>query len=60
MDIQSTSSAAAQGAVGTGQAGAVESAVNEARQAADSEIERREAEPSETGRGVGERVDVQA
>ncbi|GHF27907.1 hypothetical protein GCM10017044_23840 [Kordiimonas sediminis] len=59
MDIQGTASAAGQVAQSAGRSGS-ESAVNERRESQDSEIERKEIEPSDTGSGVGERVDIQA
>lgn len=60
MDIQSTTSTSAQSIGASGRSGSLESAAAERRSADDSEIERKEAEPSSTGPGVGEKVDVSA
>ena len=60
MDIQSTSAASAESVTASGRSGSLESVAQERRVAEDSEIERREAEPSSTGPGVGEQVDIQA
>jgi hypothetical protein len=59
MDIQGTSAVNAQ--VVSGSSGSqLESAAAEERVAEDSSNERREAEPSSTGPGVGEQVDIEA
>ena len=59
VDIQATA-ASAQVVSAAGRAGALESEVGERKVAADSEIERKEAEPSATLPGVGDNVDLQA
>ena len=59
VDIQATA-ASAQIVNAAGRAGALESEVSERKVAADSEIERKEAEPSATLPGVGDNVDLQA
>ncbi|TNE66917.1 MAG: hypothetical protein EP335_02590 [Alphaproteobacteria bacterium] len=60
MDIQGSSAANAQTVSVQGRSGSIESAATERKAAEDSEIERKEAEPSATASGVGERVDIQA
>lgn len=61
MDIQGTANAASAAIDSQGRAGSLESAAATERKAAnDSDIERKEVEPSDTGSGVGERVDIQA
>ena len=60
MDIQGASSAAAQSVPAAGNTGASESLAEERQAAEDSEIERKEAEPSSTGPGVGQNVDIEA
>tara|TARA_R110002096_G_scaffold171611_6_gene344814 strand:- start:1916 stop:2101 length:186 start_codon:yes stop_codon:yes gene_type:complete len=60
VDIQATAAASGQSINAAGRAGAVESQVSERQVAEDSEIERKEAEPSATLPGVGDNVDLQA
>lgn len=61
MDIQGTANAASATVSSQGRAGSLESAAETERKVADdSNIERKEVEPSDTGAGVGERVDIQA
>ncbi|MFC3051021.1 hypothetical protein [Kordiimonas pumila] len=59
-DIQATAAAANQTIATSGRSGSLESASTERKVAADSEIERKEAEPSATLPGVGDNVDIQA
>ncbi|UTW53924.1 hypothetical protein [Kordiimonas sp. SCSIO 12610] len=59
MDILGSTATSNQFVAGNGSS-AQESAVAEQRVAEDSSVERREAEPSSTGPGVGERVDIEA
>ncbi len=60
MDIQGASTASSADIISAGRAGSLESAASERKVAEDSAVERKEAEPSSTGPGVGERVDIQA
>ncbi|CAN0510373.1 unnamed protein product [Scytosiphon promiscuus] len=60
MDIQGASTANAADVSAAGRSGSLESAATERKSAEDSSIERKEVEPSSTGPGVGERVDIQA
>ena len=60
MDIQGNALASGQESLAAGRSGALESLATERKAAEDSEIERKEAEPSATSPGVGERVDIQA
>jgi len=60
MDIQASAAASSQSITASGRTGALESEVGERKVAADSEIERKEAEPSSTLPGVGDNVDLQA
>ena len=60
MDIDSSTATASSAITSTGQAGSNESAATNRKEAADSDIERKEVEASATSDGVGERVDVQA
>ncbi len=60
VDIQGASSASNQAIFASGRSGSVESIADEKRATEDSEIERKEAEPSDTQSGVGEKVDIQA
>ncbi len=59
MDIQGSSATSNQFVAGNGSS-AQESAAAERRVADDSSVERREAEPSSTGPGVGDQVDIEA
>lgn len=60
MDIQGTANTNVAAIAGQGKTGALESAATERKTAEDSEIERKEVEASDTGPGVGEKVDIQA
>ncbi|MEX0298921.1 MAG: hypothetical protein AB3N28_07610 [Kordiimonas sp.] len=60
VDIQGAAAASGQAITAAGRSGALESEVGERKVAADSEIERKEAEPSATLPGVGDNVDLQA
>ena len=60
MDIKSSGSVVTSAVQADQRAGSLESAANAQRAAADSQIERKEAERAETGPGVGGRVDVDA
>ncbi len=60
MDIQGVSNAQVHSAGSPGQSGASESVAVERKAAADSTVERKEAEPSSTGPDVGNRVDINA
>ena len=60
MDIQSSTSASAETIGASGSSGSLESAAQERKVAEDSAVERKEVEPSSTGPGVGEKVDIQA
>ena len=60
MDIQGASTAASQTAFAAGNTGASESLAEERKAAEDSNVERKEAEPSSTGPNVGQNVDIQA
>ncbi len=60
MDIQSTTAASAESIGASGRSGSLESAAQERKTADDSSVERKEVEPSATGPGVGEKVDIQA
>jgi len=59
-DIQGAAAASGQNIGASGRAGSLESVVTERKVEADSEVERKEAEPSATLPGVGDNVDVQA
>ncbi|NVJ69020.1 MAG: hypothetical protein HWE08_01620 [Alphaproteobacteria bacterium] len=60
MDIQGTANTNVAAVAGQGRSGALESAATERKSAEDSAIERKEVEASDTGAGVGEKVDIQA
>lgn len=60
MDIQSSISTANSSVDASGRAGSLESAATARKEAADSAIERKEAEASDTSNGVGDKVDIQA
>ena len=60
MDIQSSTATSNQPINSAGAAGATESAASERKEAVDSANERKEAEPSSTGPGVGDKVDIKA
>lgn len=59
MDIKASSIVLTPNVQTDGRAGAIESEAT-AKRAEDSSVERKEAERSEAGPGVGERVDVDA
>lgn len=60
MDVQGAGLASSQPVAASGLAGSQETAATEAKKADDSTIERKEVEPSDTGSGVGDSVDIQA
>ncbi len=60
MDIQGASDASTQAVFAAGRTGSTESSASERREATDSSIERKEAEPSSTGSDVGNNVDIEA
>ncbi|MBV1901027.1 MAG: hypothetical protein KUG56_05080 [Kordiimonadaceae bacterium] len=60
VDIQATAAAGNATVSAAGRTGAVESEVSERKIAADSSVERKEVEASETLPGVGDNVDLQA
>lgn len=59
VDIQAAA-ATSQTIASSGRAGSLESASLDRKVAEDSSVERKEAEPSATLPGVGDRVDIQA
>ncbi len=60
MDIQGAAAVAAQPIASTGRSGSPESVVEAQQRPADSAIERKEVERSETDKNVGAKVDIDA